>query len=68
MVLRKKCGLPETDRDRTCPVKRSGAGNGISRSLNAQPPTSVIILAEDTDIRGPKAGAWPVKDYNACTT
>lgn len=38
MVLRKKCGLPETDRDRTCPVKRSGAGNGISRSLNAQPP------------------------------
>lgn len=32
------------------------------------PPKSVINLAEDQISGGLKAGALPVKDYNACTT
>jgi hypothetical protein len=36
---------------RTCPVKRSGAGDGISRSLNAQTPDICYELGGTSDIR-----------------
>lgn len=68
MVLRKKCGLPLTNRDRTCPLKRSGAGDGISRNLNAETPRNLSETWRNRQISGGlKAGVMPVKDYNACT-
>jgi len=56
------------NQDRTCPLKRSGAGNGdFPEPECTNPPISATNLAERQISGGPKAGSAPVKDYNACT-